>query len=133
MSNVPMLPSVKKSSLFAAVEEIVTVKKVWDKVMPSFLNGGVCGHKVMDLKAAVDAVRDADTTGKLNPYNVNDFKLGTVLKNVVRSRVHLNSKWKVDGVNEKVAEQYPEAAAEFSKYLLSLSHDGAGKSEGSEA
>jgi hypothetical protein len=125
----PVVPSVKKNTLAVEIDSMLNDQKIWDAVVtPYFLNGGKCGHKVMDVKGAVDALREADAAGKLNAFKtstgqpINDFKMGNVLKNVIRGRLHLNSKWKADGVNPKIAEANPDLAKMFADFLLTLEH-----------
>lgn len=106
MSNVPAfgdLPSFRKANVRDIVERILSDKKVFADIEPCFDNGGVCGHKVMDLKVAVDVIRAADINRELVPYNKTDFELGNVIKNALRSRYTLNKAWKIDGLNPKVA------------------------------
>lgn len=127
-NSVPVVPSFKKNTLAVEVDLMLNVQTTWDAVIPFFLNGGKCGHKVMDVKGAVDALREADTTGKLNAFKnadgspINDFKMGNTLKNVIRGRLHLNNKWKADGINPKIAEANPDLAKMFADFLMTLEH-----------
>lgn len=129
----PVIPSVKKNTLTVEIDSMLNVQKTWDAVIPYFLNGGKCGHKVMDVKGAVDALHEADTTGKLKAFKnadgspINDFKMGNALKNVIRGRLHLNSRWKADGVNPKIAEANPDLAKMFADFLQLLENNQAEK------
>lgn len=106
------LPSASRSSARIVVERLLSDPTVFIKVEPFFNNGGVCGHKVMDVKGAVDVIRFADKGKELTPYNLTDFALGNVLKNALRTRYHLNSKWKIDGLSPKVAALIATKSAE---------------------
>lgn len=106
------LPSTNKASVKDIVERLLKKADVFDKVLPCFYNGGVCGHKVMDLKVAVDVIRSADVDHELVPFGKTDYELGTVIKNVLRSRYTLNKQWRIEGLNPKVAALLPKAQAE---------------------
>lgn len=113
--NVPMfgeLPSSQKGSVKRIIEGFLSNPKVYAKVQPFFLNGGVCGHKVMDLKGAVDIIRATDTGEAFKPYGLNDFQLGNFLKNVLRSKYALDKRWKIVGLNPKVAAMLAQPQAE---------------------
>ena len=132
MSNVPYVAPVINKGLLDVVEGLVSKKEVYDEVMPFFLNGGKCGHKVMDVKGAVDVVREADTDGLLNNFffkdkegvvkPIDDFRLGNALKDIIRRRVKLNTSWKAIDVNDKVAEANPEAAKHFRDFLIVIGY-----------
>jgi hypothetical protein len=127
MHNVPYIAAIAKKGLLETVEGLFSNKTTYEAVMPFFVNGGKCGHKVMDVKGAVDALRDADTTGLLNNFMhngkpVNDFRLGNVLKDVIRRRIKLGKDWKAVSASDKVAEENPEAAKHFNEYLIAISY-----------
>lgn len=105
MQNLPLfcdLPSSRKGSVKIIIEGLLMNPKVEAKIRPYFTSE-VCGHKVMDLKGAVDVLHAADSEDKLKPYALNDFQLGNSLKNVLRSRYQLDKRWKIVDVNPKVA------------------------------
>ncbi len=104
------LPSSKKNSAKDIVEHLVSMPGVFENLAPCFVNGGVCGHKVMDLKVAVDVVRAADNTSTLAPYKLTDYQLGNLIKNVIRSRYVLDKNWRITGYNPKVAAMLPSSA-----------------------
>jgi len=97
------LPSSKKGCAKDIVARLLSDEKTFKKVYPCFSNGGVCGHKVMDLKVAVDEIRNADSVGELNAYKLNDFALGVIVKNALRSKYTLDKAWRISGINQKVA------------------------------
>lgn len=84
-----------------AIETLLMNQRTFEAVKPFFMNGGICGHKVMDLKGAVDVLRTSDKDRTLEDFELNDFKLGNSLKNVLRSRYELDKAWKIQGENEK--------------------------------
>lgn len=84
-----------------AIETLLMNQRIFEAVKPFFINGGICGHKVMDVKGAVDILRGSDKDGTLEDFKLNDFKLGNSLKNVLRSRYELDKKWKIQGENDK--------------------------------
>jgi len=98
-----VLPSAKRGSAKDIVIRFLGDSDVFEKVTPCFSNGGVCGHKVMDLKVAVDEIRHADKSNELGPYKLNDFELGTIVKNALRSKYMLDKNWRISGLNPKIA------------------------------
>ena len=132
MHNVPYIPAAHKAGLIDVVEALVNNPVTYEAVMPFFLNGGKCGHKVMDVKGAVDVLREADTDGLLNKFKfkdkdgsikvVNDFRIGNVLKNVIRRRAKLGPNWKIVDVSDAVAEANPEAAKQFREFLIVIGY-----------
>lgn len=116
MSNVTQFvdaASANKSSARFVVERLLCNRDTFAAIIPYFdpeneeggKFGGVCGHKVMDLKAAVDVIHNADVNSELSAYKLNDFKLGNVLKNALRTRFNLNKAWKIDGLNKKLTSK----------------------------
>lgn len=134
MHNVPYIAPVAKKGLLETVEALFSNKTTYEAVMPFFVNGGKCGHKVMDVKGAVDALREADTAGLLNSFTfkdkrdhnkikpVDDFHLGNVLKDVIRRRVKLDKNWKALSASDKVTEENPDAAKHFNEFLIAISY-----------
>jgi hypothetical protein len=111
------LPSISKVSARMVIERLLTDPVTFSKVEPYFNNGGVCGHKVMDLKGAVDAVKAADKSKELGNFvgkdgkALCDFQIGNILKNALRSRYAMNKAWKIVGINPKLAALMAPAAA----------------------
>jgi hypothetical protein len=87
-------------TLALAIDSLLKKPECFNGIKPFFMNGGICGHKVMDIKGAVDILKKHDEDKTLQPYPLNDFKLGNALKNRLRSRYDLDKKWKIVGENE---------------------------------
>lgn len=96
------LPSPRKNNSRIVVERLLSNTEVFEKISPFYFDNGVCGHKVMDMKGAVDVLLAADTEGTLKPYRLSDFQLGNALKQALRTRYVLDTKWKITGINPKV-------------------------------
>lgn len=99
------------------IEALLSDPKCFAKVKPFMVDGGVCGHKVMDLKGAVDVIKTIDQKSggdgvKLSNFPLNDFQLGNALKTVLRSRYELDGRWKIRGENTKRALPAPVVEAE---------------------
>jgi len=100
------------------IEGLLCEAECFHEVKPFFERDGVCGHKVMDLKGAVDVLKRHDRGGKLAGFRVNDFQLGNALKQALRSKYELNKRWKIENENlkrvlpaEQLAAPQGEAAA----------------------
>lgn len=91
----------QNTSVRVVIENLMRDPKCWHDIEPFFINGGITGHKVMDLKGAVDVLRSHDKDRLLVTFDLNDFQLGNKLKGVLRSRYSLDSHWKVNGLNDK--------------------------------
>ena len=95
--------SLKKASASPrlVIEALLCDPKCFGDIKPFFMNGGVCGHKVMDIKGAVDALKRRDMDRRLANFHLNDYQIGNALKTVLRSRYDLNKYWKIGGENAK--------------------------------
>ena len=96
------LPSTRKPSVQDIITRILSDRAVFEKIAPAFINGGLCGHKVMDLKVAVDILRAADKHAEIETYRLSDFQLGNAIKQVMRSKYVLDKNWRITGINPKV-------------------------------
>jgi len=83
------------------IESALCDPELFHEIKPYFIDGGVCGHKVMDIKGAVDRVKKHDKEKKLQGFKLNDFQLGNALKAAMRSRYELDKRWKIQGENSK--------------------------------
>jgi hypothetical protein len=81
------------------IETLLCDPKCFRNIKPFFVDGGVCGHKVMDLKGAVDILRGFDTERRLDGFDLTDFQVGNVLKNALRTRYELDKRWKIASEN----------------------------------
>lgn len=93
------------------IRECLCSKTVFDQVAPLFVNGGVCGHKVMDLAACVDLIvaHDKEHGGnRLKQFKLNKKQLGDVVKNVLRERYELDRAWKIIGLSKRVQLAAPK-------------------------
>jgi len=81
------------------IRDLVSDQKVFDGFRDYMFNGGVCGHKMMDLSDALNVVIAADEAGakRLGAFKLNKKQLGDAFKAVLRERCELNKYWKIVG------------------------------------
>ena len=81
------------------LRDLVSNQKVFDGFRRYMFNGGVCGHKMMDLSDALNIVIAADEAGanRLAAFELNKKQLGDAFKAVLRERCELNKQWKIVG------------------------------------
>jgi hypothetical protein len=99
------------------LREYLNNKTVCEKIEPYIVNGGICGHKVMDLAAVVDIVVQFDHVGggnRLDQFNLNKYALGNQIKNTLRERLMLDKQWKVIGLNPRL-DYLPKNVPEVDK------------------
>jgi hypothetical protein len=115
-SKVPAFGAITLKDDSKSVRDVIATMlrrpDVWQLVEPFFVNGGVRGHKVMDVAGAVDVLRNADKDKTLESFNLNDYTVGEKLKGVLRSRYDLNKAWKIAGINQKRVLYAPTVQAE---------------------
>ena len=94
------------------LRDYVSNDAVWKEINDYVVNGGICGHKVMDLAAMVDIITGFDHVGgkRLAPFNLNKFAIGNQLKMVLRERFELDSHWKIIGLSKRVLLAAPPSS-----------------------
>ena len=98
-------PDLKKGKhVKDAIRPLLLSPEVWIRIEPYVTNGGVTGHKMMDMTHVVDIIIEADkSAGKVvASFGLSEFQLANAIKMTMRERLELDTNWKVIGVRKRI-------------------------------
>src|SRR5262245_24091027 len=86
-----IVPPNPAKSARLVVENLLYNAKLSTELMPYLTGEGVCGEKHFELKEVVDRVKkyDGANGNKLATFRLDDWQLGIIVKNVLRTRYEL--------------------------------------------
>lgn len=98
-----------KKNVKNVIRDLLNQPSTFDKVQPYLVNGGVCGHKVIDAVRIGDILQQADKDHRLLPFGLKDVELMHHTNGVLRERYTLDKHWKVVGLSKRVALTHEES------------------------
>jgi hypothetical protein len=87
------------------LREALSNENIFSEVLPYYVNGGVCGHKIADGVEAVNVIcKHKVYAERLQVFNMTKMRMVHALNNVLRERYAMDKHWKLQDVSKRVRE-----------------------------
>jgi len=110
-SNLPLYSEIQdpkaSKNVRHVIRDAISNDQIFKDIAPYIVNGGKCGHKVMDIAASIDIIiaYDHANGNRLEAFKLNKKQLGDQFKNVLRERYELDKAWKITALSKRVTDQ----------------------------